>query len=108
MAEGLYSPFLLLVILISLRAARPTALQTMTFRRFSESFALVGPALDLVEFTIFPDREDAMVQRYVVKVDRTYGTSWYAPSGKAETWSKEDARWMWGSLVRSGYKRKGD
>jgi hypothetical protein len=70
----------------------------------SESHALVAPNLDLVEFTTFYGREDAIIRRYVVKLAN--GCSWYAPEGREEHTTLQEARDCWKALTSQGWKRR--
>lgn len=76
-------------------------------RQYSQSFALEATVgFGIVEFTIFPDREEVMVQRYGLRV--ADGTSWYAPSEREGMVSKEQARTLWSELEREGYQRRSE
>jgi hypothetical protein len=76
----------------------------MAFRRTpaSESFALVAPNLDLVEITVFPGREDAIISHYTVKL--ADGHSWYAPKCRDKHTTREAARTCWSTLKSEGWK----
>ena len=72
----------------------------------SQSFSLMAPNLDLVEFTSFRDRDYIMVQKYVLKLGG--GQSWHAPQGRETYPSIEKARSIWNELRAMGYRPRKD
>ena len=72
----------------------------------SQSFSLMAPNFDLVEFTSFRDRDYIMVQKYTLKIDG--GHSWHAPQGRETYPSIEKARSIWQELRTLGYRPRKD
>lgn len=78
------------------------------FRSSSEPsiFSLMAPNFDLVEFVIFPGRDDVMVQKYTLKL--AGGRSWHAPDGRPSHPSTEKARAIWQELRTLGYRPRSE
>lgn len=76
------------------------------FTPASQSFALMAPNFDLVEFVIFPGRDDVMVQKYTLKL--AGGRSWHAPDGRPSHPSTEKARAIWQELRGLGYRPRAE
>lgn len=83
---------------------------TMAFQRTpeSQSFSLMAPNLDLVEFTTYRDREFVRIEKYVLKMEN--GRSWHMPdrSERATYPSVEKARAIWQELRQLGYKPRAE
>mgnify|MGYP006287816977 CR=1 FL=1 len=84
---------------------------TMAFQRtpISQSFALMAPNLDLIEFTVFSDNRDyVMVEKYMLKVEN--GRSWHTldRNERATYPSLEKARSIYRELLQLGYKPRAE
>lgn len=78
-------------------------------RQESQSFSLMAPNLDLIEFTVFSDDRDyVMVEKYTLKVEN--GRSWHAPDRSERTSypSLEKARSIYRELRQLGYKPRAE